>query len=162
VRGRGNYEEIGTVRLSIRNQQDFYAGLLYIAFGLLAVIVARDYPMGTAMRMGPGYFPTYLGVLLIIVGAIVSWKSFKTKTERLKPLKWKSIILLAVAFCLFGWGIDHIGFIPSLVSLIVLSALAGQQFKPIEVVIMTVLLVGLAVGIFYYGIELPFRLFWWS
>jgi putative tricarboxylic transport membrane protein len=162
VRGRGNYEEIGTVRLSIRNQQDFYSGLMFIAFGLLAIIVARDYPMGTAMRMGPGYFPTYLGVLLIVVGIATGMRGIKTEGERVTALAWKPMVLLTLAFCLFGWGIDHLGFVPSLVVLIFVSALAGNRFRLFEVIPLTVVLVIVAVAIFIYGIDLPFQLFWWS
>ncbi|MBI4207936.1 MAG: tripartite tricarboxylate transporter TctB family protein, partial [Betaproteobacteria bacterium] len=50
------------MQFKIRNQEDFWAGLMFIGFGILSIVVSRDYPMGSAMRMGPGYFPTYLGV----------------------------------------------------------------------------------------------------
>ena len=135
---------------------------MFIAFGLVAVIIARDYPMGTAERMGPGYFPTYIGWLLIILGSSITLRSFKSVGEKLKPFAWRPFFFLTVAFCLFGWGIDHIGFIPSLVAVIVLSALGGQRFKLIEVIPMTIVLSAIAVGTFYYGIQLPFRLFWWD
>lgn len=150
------------MRLSINNQRDFYSGLMFVAFGLLAIVVARDYPMGTAMRMGPGYFPTYLGALLLLVGGSVSLRSLKTSGERIKPVRWKPIVLLTAAFCLFGWGVDNLGFVPSLVGVIFVSTLAGQRFNLKEVIPLTVVLVVLAVGIFVYGIELPLRLFWWS
>jgi len=150
------------VRLKITNQQNFYSGLMFIAFGLLAIIVARDYPMGSAMRMGPGYFPTYLGALLIIVGSVVSLQALRTAGERVTPFAWKPMILLTLAFCTFGWGIDHVGFIPALVCVIVMSALAGNAFRIREAIPLTVVLIAIAVVIFIYGIELPFQLFWWS
>lgn len=150
------------MRLKITNQQDFYSGLMYIGFGVLAIVVARDYPMGSAMRMGPGYFPTYLGVLLIIVGSVVSLQALKNVGERVTPFAWKPMILLTLAFLTFGWGIDHIGFIPALVCVIMMSALSGSAFRIWEVIPLTIVLVAIAVGIFIYGIELPFQLFWWS
>jgi hypothetical protein len=150
------------VQLKIENQQDFYSGAMFIAFGLLAIVVARDYAMGSAMRMGPGYFPTYLGALLIVIGSMLSFRSFKARGERVKPFAWKPMILLTLAFCLFGWGIDHIGFVPALVGVILMSALGGRRFLLREVIPLTIVLVILALGIFVYGIALPFKLFWWS
>jgi hypothetical protein len=56
----------------IPRPKDFYAGLLFVAFGVFAIIIARDYPLGTAARMGPGYFPRLLGMLLIVLGVALS------------------------------------------------------------------------------------------
>ena len=150
------------MQVKIENQQDFYSGVMFIAFGLIAIVVSRDYAMGSAMRMGPGYFPTYLGALLVLVGSVLSLRSFRTKGERVKPFAWKPMIMLTLAFCLFGWGIDHIGFIHVLVCVIVISALGGKRFALREVIPLATILVALAVGIFVYGIALPFKLFWWS
>jgi hypothetical protein len=149
------------VRLKIKNQEDFWAGVMFIGFGVLAVIISRDYPMGTAMRMGPGYFPTYLGVIMAVFGLIVSVMSFRVEGGKLTPFAWKPAIMLGLSFMIFGWGIDHIGFVPSLFALIVLSAAAGASFKLVEVLILSVVLIVGAVGIFIYGIDLPYPLFWW-
>ena len=146
----------------IANQQDFYAGLMFIAFGVLAIVIARDYEMGSAMRMGPGYFPTWLGALIVLVGLIVAGSSFRSVGPRVTPFAWKPMILLTLAFLVFGWGIDHIGFIPALFAVILMSALAGRRFILKEVIPLSLLLVVVAYGIFIYGIALPFKLFWWS
>jgi len=58
--------------MRIKSQVDFWGGLLFVGFGLLAILVARDYPMGSAMRMGPGYFPTYIGLALVAIGAWIA------------------------------------------------------------------------------------------
>ena len=65
------------MQLKIRSKEDFYAGLMFIGFGVLAVVVARNYPMGSAMRMGPGYFPTYLGGLLVFMGSVITYRSLR-------------------------------------------------------------------------------------
>ena len=150
------------MKLSIKNQEDFWAGVMFIGFGIAAIVIARDYPYGGAMRMGPGYFPTWIGALLILIGLVVSALATRTEGERIKPFAWKPAILLSLSFFAFGWSIDLIGFVPALVGVIVLSSLAGKRFFPAEVVALTVVLVALALGVFYYGIELPLRLFWWS
>ena len=59
----------------IRHSKDFFAGLIFIAVGVIAVIVGRDYSLGTTTRMGPGYFPALLGWLLAILGAIILFRS---------------------------------------------------------------------------------------
>ena len=147
--------------MKITNPEDFWAGVMFLVFGILAVYISLDYPMGSAMRMGPGYFPTYLGGLLIVLGAIVSLISLKTTGPRIKPYAWKPMIWLSLSFVIFAWGIDHIGFIPSLLGLILCSAAAGQTFKVKEVLVLSVVLIAGMVGIFIYGIELPYPLFWW-
>ncbi|MCC6870733.1 MAG: tripartite tricarboxylate transporter TctB family protein, partial [Burkholderiales bacterium] len=55
--------------LSIRNPKDFWAGILFIALGIFAITVGSNYTLGSAARMGPGYFPRILGILLIVLGA---------------------------------------------------------------------------------------------
>ncbi|WP_332692588.1 tripartite tricarboxylate transporter TctB family protein [Devosia sp.] len=135
---------------------------MFIGFGLAAIIVSREYPMGTAMRMGPGYFPTYVGGLLILFGVILAAQAFVSKGEGVTGFAWRPVLVLSAAFLVFGFAMDHIGFIPSLVILIVGSALAGKEFRILEVVILTAVMTAASVGIFIYGIELPFRLFWWS
>ncbi|HSN42261.1 MAG TPA: tripartite tricarboxylate transporter TctB family protein, partial [Burkholderiales bacterium] len=69
--------------------------------------------------------------------------------------------MLSLSFVVFGWGIDHVGFVPALFGLIVLSAAAGQVFRVKEVLILSVILIVGAVGVFIYGIDLPYPLFWW-
>jgi putative tricarboxylic transport membrane protein len=151
-----------SVRTRIKNQQDFWAGLMFIVFGLAAILISRDYPYGTAMRMGPGYFPTWIGAMLIILGAAVSAVSFKLEEGQITPFAWKPMILLSLSFVVFGFGIDHVGFVPALMGVIVLSAAAGKRCRLLEVALLTVVLVLLELGIFVYGIELPLRLFWWD
>ncbi len=144
--------------MKLSNPEDFWAGVMFIAFGVTAIIVARDYPMGSTMRMGPGYFPTCVGAGLIILGAIISGLSFKSVGTGLGRFPWRAIALLTIAFASFAWGMETIGFIPSLVLLIVLSAVAGREYRWKEIAIETVVLVAGSWAIFIYGIELPFPL----
>jgi putative tricarboxylic transport membrane protein len=149
------------VQLKIKNPEDFWAGVLFIGFGVLAIVISRDFPMGTAMRMGPGYFPTALGGIMALLGVIITLLSFRTTGEKIKPFAWRAMILLGLAFTIIGWGIDHIGFVPSMFGMIICSALAGKEFKLVEVLIMSVVLIVGSIALFIYGLELPFPLFWW-
>jgi hypothetical protein len=145
----------------IKSPEDFWAGLMFIGFGILAIVISRDYPMGTTMRMGPGYFPTYIGVILIILGTIISGISFRFEGEKVGNFAWRPMILLSIAFAAFGWAIDNIGFILAMVILIVLSALAGKEFRIKGVIVMVAVLVVGAWALFIYALELPFPLWWW-
>lgn len=149
--------------MKIKNQEDFWAGMMFVAFGALAIYLSQDYPMGTASRMGPGYFPTYLGAIMLVLGLIVALTALRPSSEAttLKGFAWKPAILLSIGFVVFGWGVDHIGFIPSLVALTFVTAAAGQRFKFLEVLILSIVLTAGAVGVFIYGVDLPFPLFWW-
>ena len=71
--------------MHIKNGKDFWAGLMFIGFGLSFMLVSLNYPMGSAVRMGPAYFPTVLGGLLAVLGAMVFFRAFVSKIEH--PLK---------------------------------------------------------------------------
>ena len=148
------------MKFKIKNPEDFWSGLMFIAFGVAAVIISRDYPMGTAMRMGPGYFPTTLGWMLVVFGVIIAATAFKFEGPPIEPFAWRPMIYLSLAFLIFGWGIDHLGFVLSMVGLIVLCAAAGREFKLSEVVIMTIVLIVGSWALFIWGLELPYPLFW--
>ena len=148
--------------MKIGNQKDFWAGLMFIAFGILAVVVARDYPMGTAVRMGPGYFPTYLGAIMIVIGAITTGRSYRTEGEDIGRWGWRPLLWLSAAFAAFGLLIEGAGFVLALLALIVASSLAGRDTRPFELVILIAVLITGSVALFIYGLELPYRLFPWS
>ena len=138
---------------------DFWAGVMFVAFGAAAIYISRDYPMGSATRMGPGYFPHYLGILMMIVGAIVGIKGLFKPGERIGPWGFRAIVALGLGIVLFGLTIEIIGFVPSLAILIVFSTLAGRDFRLLEVIALLVVLIAGAVGVFIYGIGLPYSLF---
>lgn len=148
--------------MKIRSQEDFWAGLMFIGFGVLAVVVARDYPMGSAMRMGPGYFPTYLGAISIVIGAIMTGRAYRFEGERIGRWGWRPLLWLSAAFAGFGLLIEGAGFVPALVALIIASSLAGRDTRLWELVLLIAVLITGSVALFIYGLELPYRLFPWS
>ena len=148
--------------MKIKSQEDFWAGMMFIAFGILAIVVARNYPMGSALRMGPGYFPTYLGALLIVIGAVVAVTGLRLKGEGTGKWGWRPLLWLSAAFAAFGLLIESAGFVLALLALIVSSSLAGRDTRILELVVLTVVLIGGSVALFIYGLELPYQLFPWS
>lgn len=148
--------------MKLRSQRDFGAGLMFIGFGVAAILIARDYPMGTAMRMGPGYFPTYLGVLMIVIGAVMTGRGFRVEGERIGQVGWRPLLWLAAAFAAFGLLIEGAGFVFALLALIVASSLAGRDTRPLELMVLILVLIAGSIGLFIYGLELPYRLLPWS
>lgn len=147
--------------MKITSQEDFWAGVMFIGFGALAIFISQDYPFGTAARMGPGYFPTWIGIIMVCLGAAIAISGFKNEGEGIGAWPWKPMILLSVAFIIFGWAIDQIGFILAMAAVGLLASAAGNDYRWKESILVTI---GLIIGcwaLFIKGLELPFPLFWW-
>ncbi len=113
----------------IRNQKDFGAGILYLAFGALGFYIARDYGMGQASRMGPGYFPTVLSALLMTFGAAAVIRSFLRDGEGLHGFAWKACLYVCGATLAFGVLLVPAGLIIALIVLCLVSAAGSVYFK---------------------------------
>jgi len=144
--------------VKIKAPRDFWAGLMFIAFGLGFVLVGRNYDMGTAVRMGPAYFPTLLGGLLLFLGLIVFVQSFTVSGSPLPRFAFRPLIVILIAIGLFGALIRSVGLVPATVVLVVVSSVGNYEFRTKEVVIMAIGLTLFAVGVFSYGLGLPFKL----
>jgi len=148
------------MKLKIKNQENFWSGLMFIGFGIITTVIARDYPMGSAIRMGPGYFPMYLGVITAILGAIITLTSLKTDGKKIKPFAWRPMVLLSLAFGFFAWAINIIGFFLAMLGLVFLSALANKEFNFKEITILSIVLIVGCWALFIVGLKLPFPLWW--
>jgi hypothetical protein len=137
---------------------DFWAGLMFIAFGLFFVIVSRNYQMGTAMRMGSGYFPTVLGGLMAVLGVIVFLQSLVGKGGKAPVMFIRPLFFITLSLLVFGYLLKLTGMVFSIALLVVVSALAGYEFKLKEVFILSVVLALLSALVFVKGLGLPFPL----
>jgi len=144
--------------MRIYNRRDFNAGLLFMAIGAFFGIYARDYSLGTATRMGPGYFPTLLAVIMFALGLIVFVMAFLKAEEQEPPesTDWRGFGLILGAVFLFSIVLPFAGFIIAVLLLVGLSALASQESKPKETVILAVAMVMFGLAVFGYGLELQF------
>ena len=114
---------------SIRNVKDFWTGVVYIAFGSLAIILSRDYDMGTALKMGPAYFPTILSSLLILIGVISLIRSFIKPGSPFGAFALRGLILVIAAIILFGFIVRGAGMVIALPVLVIISSYASIQFR---------------------------------
>lgn len=141
------------------NKADFTAGLLFIVFGLIFGVTALGLEMGTTLRMGPGYFPMLLAVILTGLGVAIVIGSFGSVGEAVGSYAWRGMVFILAAPVFFGLTVRGLGFVPSIFFTTLIAALAGLKMKPLHAV-------GLAVGVtifttlvFSYALGLPFRRF---
>jgi len=131
---------------------------MLIAVGVAAVLMTRNIPFGTALRMGPGYFPTILGGVLALFGLWLVVKSLRHSDAIEGGWSLRALIVLPLSLVLFGILMDRAGFIPALAVLIFGSAAASREFKLGEVAALTVGLIVFCVGVFVWGLGLPYPL----
>jgi hypothetical protein len=141
-----------------RNNRDFWAGVVYITLGVAGMWIARDYPFGSALRMGPGYFPTVLGGMMIAFGIAVLLMGIKNNEKMKGTWSIRALIMLPLATGVFGFVMEHAGFIPALALLIPMSAASGNEFKWGEILLLTIGLLVICTGVFIYGLGLPYPL----
>jgi len=138
----------------IRNPKDFWAGVLFILVGAAAIVLGSRYNLGTAARMGPGYFPRILGMLLILLGGILALRALRLQGAPIPAFKWRPTLVVLGSVVIFGLIVTTVGMAISVVILIVLSSAASPEFRPKEAVIAGLLLAALAVGVFVIGLKL--------
>lgn len=139
--------------------RDFLAGLLFVAFGAGGFWVALSYPFGSVQQMGPGFFPRALGAILVGFGLVTMVRGLRSGVRVEGAWGWFPLAMLTVAIVAFGYLMEHVGLIPSLVVLVVASAYAGKEFRWLEVAILAGVMCAMAAGIFIWGLGLPYPLF---
>jgi hypothetical protein len=147
------------MKIASRDSKDFWAGVMLIAIGAGSILISRDYPFGSAMRMGPGYFPSMLGGLLVLFGLYVTMVGVRTGDKITAPCSLRALIVLPLSLVTFGVLMVSAGFIPAFAVLVFGSALAGREFNLLEVLLLTLILTSISVALFIWGLGLPYPLF---
>jgi hypothetical protein len=144
--------------MRIRNYRDFWSGVLFIATGVLFMVLSRQYNLGTAAKMGPGYFPTILGGLMAALGVLIMLPAFSSKGPevRVDKMDLRSIVLILVAVAVYAATLPKLGFIVSLFLLIMISSFASHEFKLTTSLISAVVLLVFSWLVFVKGLELQF------
>jgi len=144
--------------VKLPDSKDFWSGLMLIAIGAVAVFMARDYPFGTALRMGAGFFPVVLGVVLVLFGLYFVARGLHSSVKIEGNWSPRALIVLPLAFVLFGVLMEYAGFVPAMLALILGSAAAGTEFRLGEVLALSVLLTVMCVALFIWALGLPYPL----
>ena len=140
----------------VRHPKDFVAGLLFVAFGIAAIAIGSNYPLGAAARMGPGYFPRLLGGLLITFGAIIALRGLKLTGKPIAFGSLRPMVIVLGSVVLFGLLSPHLGLVLASVMLILLSSAASSEFHWREALASGIVLAGGAVLVFILGLGLQF------
>src|SRR5438128_442157 len=119
----------------IKSPKDFYGGLLLAGFGGFALFFARLYPLGSAARMGPGYFPRMLGILLVVIGAVLMLRSLRWAGTPLPKWPLRPTVVILGSVVVFGAIVQYVGLALSTVLLIVMASAASHEFRPKEAVL---------------------------
>ncbi len=152
----------------IKSEKDFYSGLMFTIVGGAFAIGATTYNIGTGARMGPGYFPLMLGIILAILGGLIMFKGVVTRTEtgdKLGSMAWRPLGYIIGANVLFGillgglpkFGIPAMGLIAAIFGLTILASLAGEKFKLREVLVLSAILAVISYGAFVKLLNLQFQ-----
>ena len=137
--------------MKIKSQKDFFSGLMFTTVGAAFAVGATTYTVGNGARMGPGYFPLLLGVILAILGAVVMFKALVVETEdgdKIGAFAWKPLFYIIASNVLFGIllgglpsvGLPAMGLIAAIFGLTIVASLAGETFNLKEVLILSVIL----------------------
>jgi 4-amino-4-deoxy-L-arabinose transferase-like glycosyltransferase len=146
------------VRLDPPRNKDVLAGLIFFAIGAAAIAVARGYTLGSAMRMGPGYFPTLVGGVLCLFGLYLALRGARSREAIRGEWGWRPLGWITFAIVLFGFTVTRLGLVPALLLMFVAAARAGSEFRLREVLGLSLAMTAFAVAVFVYGLKLPFRL----
>lgn len=151
----------------IKSEKDFWSGLMFVGVGGAFAIGAQNYTVGTGARMGPGYFPMMVGILLAILGAVIVFKSLTVATpdgDKIGKWAWRPLFFVIAANLAFGallvgipsWGIPHMGMVVAIIVMTYVAALGGDEFNFKEVTILAIILAVGSYIAFVWGLNLQF------
>ena len=158
--------------MRVKSQTDLWAGLMFMAFGLFFVVVAggspdfldriagqkliAGYQMGSALRMGPAYFPVVLGGMLAVLGLLVLIDSFVEEGPDVPTFNFRPLLLILAGCLAFAYTLKPLGLVGAALLLVFIVAFGGHEFRWREVLILYVVLVVFSVAVFVKALSLPF------
>jgi hypothetical protein len=134
-------------------------GLIFIGFGLFFGVQALTMEIGTALRMGPGYFPLVLAGVLVVIGSVIIVTAMRVNSEPFGPIAWRGALFILPAPIVFGLTVRGLGFVGALFSTALIAAFASHRMKPAAALLLALAVTIFAVAVFSYGLGLPFRRF---
>ena len=148
------------MRIGIRSSKDFCAGLIFLACGLIALFESRAYPMGTAARMGSGYFPTLVGIGLTLMGFVISLRGLYLKGEKASFSTVRPLVVVTASIVCFALLIRPAGIVVAIIASVLVSCFAGSRFRLSEAALLSLVLAAISAAVFIFGLGLPMKLYW--
>jgi hypothetical protein len=156
--------------MKIGHSKNFWGGVLFIALGLIFAVIARGVPglailpgysMGTPARMGPGFFPFYLGVILTLLGVFIAFTGLRVHENdpgKVDRFHWKPIFWVLASIVAFGLLLKVIGMLLSGILLVIGASMGSEEFNLKRVIILAICLVVFCAMVFVWGLKLPIPL----
>jgi hypothetical protein len=141
------------------DRTNLVCGLALILTGLFFAYQSIELELGTALRMGPGYFPFILACVLVLLGGVIVFQAIRVEGEAVGAIAWRGIAFILPAPIFFGLTVRGLGFVPAIFFTALIAAFASHKMKPLKAVILSALLTVFSVLVFSYGLGLPFRRF---
>ena len=146
--------------LRVKSPQDFGSAVVIILIGAAGVYFGSELTMGTAGRMGPGYFPRLLSWLIIAVGLFIGLKSLVVDGPPIQPPQLRPILFCLAAIILFGYMMKYVGLFLTGITMILVAAHARRNVNLIETLIFGVAMTLGTILIFVYGLGQPLPAWW--
>lgn len=144
----------------IRKPRDFWSGAVFFGLGVAAALIAMDYGLGTARKMGPGYFPLALGILLALIGlALVARSLVGSREPPLPAFKWAPLAMVIGAVMLFGLIVRGAGLVPAVLLIAVASARASGSFRLLPALLIGAGAAFFSWALFVFALGLPLATF---
>jgi heme A synthase len=153
---------------SLIRKRDFYAGGLMILLGLGIALKGSTYRAGTLMHMGPGFLPTALGVILILIGIAIGATALAPSDgqhdESILPPNpqwwaWFCILMSPVAFIVFG---RYLGMAPGTFACVFVAAQGDRSATWLSTIVLSTVVTVFGVGLFSYFLQVPMPIFTWG
>ena len=154
--------------MGIKSQADFFSGVMFAAVGAAFAVGATTYNVGNGARMGPGYFPLMLGILLGVLGLIIIFQSLVVETaggDKIGKWAWRPLFFVIAANLAFGVllgglpsiGVPAMGMIIAIYALVIVSSLAGNEFKLRDVLVLATILAAGSYVAFIWALKLQIQ-----
>src|SRR5258708_4074523 len=139
------------MRVRFHWNQDSVAGLMFVAWGVFGLWLGREYPVGTSLRMGPGYMPAMLCWCMVVLGALIALKGAAIAGEPLTKWSFRPLVMIAGAFLIFAFLIETAGLPAATVGSMLFGAFGSSEFRLHEQVILAVAAAAVAGGGVLFG-----------
>ena len=144
--------------MRIRSQKDFWCGVIFIAIGIAFMVLARDYRMGTAARMGPGFFPTMLGGVVVALGLTLAVPALIRDGDAFPRLHFRPMLMILLSIGVFAVLLQPLGFVLAAFALMVVGGFADPDLGFLESVALSIGITAFCVAVFVLLLGLPMPL----
>jgi hypothetical protein len=145
--------------MRLRLSADLLTGLLFVALSGFVLVYGSRYALGSAVRMGPGYYPTLVASALLLLGLVLVVRALFRDGEAIGPIKWRPVVFVLLGTLAFALLVERIGFVIAALVLVVLVRLADRGFRLLEVLLLSAGLIAFISALFWFGLSLPIKPF---